>query len=82
MSAVEQIKPALAQAVFPVSRVKGALDQLIDSLDEDLDRTGYQPSRVTQARVQELLRALEEAGAARAAPDDVDEEERDTQRLS
>jgi hypothetical protein len=81
MSAVAHIKTALPETAFAVPRVKAALDQLIDSLDEDLDRAGYRPSTTTQARLEQLLRVVGEAGAG-AAPEDEEEELRDTQRLS
>jgi len=81
MSAVMHIKTALPETVFAAPRVKAALDQLIDSLDQDLERAGYQLSTATQARLQELLRVVGEAGAS-VAPEDEEEELRDTQRLS
>jgi hypothetical protein len=81
MSAIAHIKTALPETVFAAPRVKVALDQLIDSLDEDLDRLGYRPSTATQARLQQLLRVAGETGAG-AAPEDEEEELRDTQRLS
>jgi hypothetical protein len=81
MSAVADIKTALPETVFAAPRVKAALDQLIDSLDEDLDRAGYRPSTTTQARLQQLLRVVGEAGAS-TGPEDEEEELRDTQRLS
>ncbi len=70
MSAVMHIRAALAETLFPAPRVRGALDQLIDSLDEDLDRAGYRPSGATQARLEDLLRAMREAGSAGAAPEE------------
>jgi hypothetical protein len=82
MSAVMHIRAALAETRFPAPRVRGALDQLIDSLDQDLDRAGYRPSSATQARLEDLLRAMHEAGSAGAAPEEEEEEQRDTQRLS
>jgi hypothetical protein len=75
------MKTALPETVFAAPGVKAALDQLIDSLDEDLDRVGYRPSTATRARLQQLVRVAGETGAG-AAPEDEEEELRDTQRLS
>jgi len=63
MSAVMHIRAALAETRFPAPRVRSALDQLIDSLDHDLDRAGYRPSSATQARLENLLKAMHEAGS-------------------
>ncbi len=82
MSAVVHIKTALAETAFAAPRVRVALDQLIDSLDQDLDRAGYRPSSVTQARLQQLLSAVGETGAGAAPEEEEEEEIRDTQRLS
>ena len=82
MSAVVHIKEALAQTVFANPRLKAAMEELIDSIDQDLDRTGYQPSSQTKARLQALVGAVQTTTRGRAAPEDDEEEERDTQRLS
>ena len=82
MSAIANIKTALSQIVLPTPGLKSALDQLIESLDQDLDRTAYHPSNTTQARLQRFLKLVQELDRPPAAPEDDDEEQRDTQRLS
>jgi hypothetical protein len=82
MSAIANIKTALSRIMLPRPALKNALDQLIESLDQDLDRTAYQPSSATQARLQHFLKLVQEAEPAPAAAEDDEEEQRDTQRLS
>jgi hypothetical protein len=82
MSALAHITAALAETAFASPHVKTAVGQLIDSIDEDLDRTGYQPSHETEARLQQFIGVIREAVRARAAPEEDEEEQRDTQRLS
>jgi hypothetical protein len=82
MSAMANIKTALSQTVLSTPGLKSALDQLIESLDQDLDRTGYRPSSATQARLQQFLKLVQELDRPPAAPEEDDEEQRDTQRLS
>jgi hypothetical protein len=81
MSGITHIKKALSETVFAAPSVKAALERLIDSLDQDLDRAGYRPSTATQASLEELLRSVGEASRGAALEED-EEELRDTQRLS
>jgi hypothetical protein len=82
MSAIANIKTALSQIELPTPGLKSAFDQLIESLDQDLDRAAYRPSRATEARLQQFLKLAQELDHPSASPEDDDEEQRDTQRLS
>jgi hypothetical protein len=88
MSAVSHIRSVLDHAQFPSPHIKGVLSRLLDALDEDLERTGYKPSRATEDSVRAVLDALmEEDRVGRVseqwtAEEERAEEERDKERLS
>lgn len=79
MSAVAHIRAALSHAAFESPRVQAAVDHLMETLDRDLDRTSYEPSRATLESVRELVKALKKAGPG---PGTAENEDQDVDRLS
>jgi hypothetical protein len=88
MSAVSHIRSVLDQAQFANPEIKGLLNRLLGALDDDLERSGYKPSRVTENSVRALAEAMREVDRARkvserwTAEEERAEEERDKERLS
>jgi hypothetical protein len=58
MSAVAHIRAALSHAAFESPRIQEAVDHLMETLDRDLDRGAYEPSRATLEGVRELIKVL------------------------
>jgi hypothetical protein len=79
MSAIAHLRAALSHAAFQSPRIQTAVDHLMESLDRDLDRTGYEPSRSTLEGVRELIKALKKGSPGLEEPED---EDQDVDRLS
>jgi hypothetical protein len=88
MSALSHLRSVLDHAQFPSGHIKGLLTQLVDSLDNDLERAGYKPSTATENSVRALLEAMVEIDRVGrvserwTAEEERAEEERDKERLS
>jgi len=79
MSAVAHVRAALSHAAFESPRIQEAVDHLMETLDRDLDRTAYEPSRATQESVRELIKVLKKSDHGR---DVAENEDQDVDRLS
>lgn len=79
MSAIAHVRAALSHAAFDSPRIQTAVDQLMDSLDRDLDRVAYEPSSATREGVLELIKALKKPSPGPATAED---EDQDVDRLS
>ena len=80
MSAAAHLQDALSHSAFDPPALRLAVDHLLHTLDKDLDRTGYAPSRETQESLRELIRVLKKV--RRTQVEDQEEEEQDVDRLS
>jgi len=79
MSAIAHLRAALSRAAFENPGIQTAVDHLMESLDRDLDRTAYEPSRATMEGVRELIKALKKGGPGL---DKFENEDQDVDRLS
>jgi hypothetical protein len=79
MSAMAHLRAALSHAAFESPRIQTAVDHLMESLDRDLDRTAYEPSRATLEGVRELIKALKKGSPGLEAAEN---EDQDVDRLS
>jgi hypothetical protein len=79
MSAIAHLRAALSHAAFESPRIQTAVDHLMESLDRDLDRTAYEPSRATLEGVRELIKALKKGSPGLEAAEN---EDQDVDRLS
>ena len=79
MSAIAHLRAALSHAAFQSPRIQTAVEHLMESLDRDLDRTAYEPSRSTLEGVRELIKALKKGSPGLEAAEN---EDQDVDRLS
>jgi hypothetical protein len=79
MSAVAHIRAALSHAAFESPRIQEAVDHLMETLDRDLDRAAYEPSRATEESVRELVKVLKKSSHS---PEVAENEDQDVDRLS
>jgi hypothetical protein len=79
MSAIAHLRAALSHAAFQSPRIQTAVDHLMESLDRDLDRTAYEPSRATLGGVRELIKALKKGSPGLETAEN---EDQDVDRLS
>jgi hypothetical protein len=79
MSAVAHLRAALSHAAFESPRIQEAVDHLMETLDRDLDRTAYEPSRATLEGVRELVKVLKKGGPSLGT---AESEDQDVDRLS
>jgi hypothetical protein len=79
MSAVAHIRAALSHAAFESPRIQEAVDHLMETLDRDLDRGAYEPSRATLEGVRELIKVLKKVDHG---PATTENEDQDVDRLS
>ena len=79
MSAIAHLRAALSHAAFDSPRIQTAVDHLMQSLDRDLDRAAYNPSRATMEGVRELIKVIRQGSPSL---DMGDNEDHDVDRLS
>ena len=79
MSAIAHLRAALSHAAFDSPRIQTAVDHLMQSLDRDLDRAAYEPSRATMEGVRELIKVIRQGSPSL---DMGDNEDQDVDRLS
>lgn len=88
MSALSHIRSVLDHAHFPSPRIRSLVTEVVDALDGDLERSGFEPSSATENSLRALLDAIREvervaeASGDWSADEERAEEERDKERLS